>query len=386
MAARRVPLLRDLGIQLFFNGPESFTPDDRYILGEAPGLRRLLRRRRLQLGRLPVRRRRRAGGGRLDRGRPPADGSVGGRHPAVHALPGQPALPARPDDRDARPALRHALAVPPGRDRARRAPDAVPRPRRGARRRASASWPAGSGRTGTRRAGVEPRYEYSYGRQNWFPHSAAEHRAVREGVGIFDQTSFGKILVQGRDAERCAQRAVRRGRRRRAGPDRLHPVAERAGRDRVRPHGHAPRTSDRSSWSRRGRPSSRDLDWLRRAASRPRPTCVATDVTNAYAVLGVMGPGRASCSRRSPTPTCRTRRFPFATSREIDLGYALRPRVAHHLRRRARLGAVHPDRRRDPRVRHDRRGRRARAASATPATTPSTRCGSRRRIGTGATT
>src|SRR3989304_1404641 len=37
--ARRVPLLRDIGIQLFFNGPESFTPDDRYILGEAPGLR-----------------------------------------------------------------------------------------------------------------------------------------------------------------------------------------------------------------------------------------------------------------------------------------------------------------------------------------------------------
>ena len=50
-------------------------------------------------------------------------------------------------------------------------------------------------------AGVEPRYEYSYGRQNWFAWSAEEHRAVREGVGLFDQTSFGKILVQGRDAE-----------------------------------------------------------------------------------------------------------------------------------------------------------------------------------------
>jgi glycine/D-amino acid oxidase-like deaminating enzyme len=38
MAARRLPLLRDVGIKLFFNGPESFTPDDRYILGEAPEL------------------------------------------------------------------------------------------------------------------------------------------------------------------------------------------------------------------------------------------------------------------------------------------------------------------------------------------------------------
>ncbi|MEO0893676.1 MAG: FAD-dependent oxidoreductase [Pseudomonadota bacterium] len=34
MATRRVPLLANAGIQLFFNGPESFTPDDRYLLGE----------------------------------------------------------------------------------------------------------------------------------------------------------------------------------------------------------------------------------------------------------------------------------------------------------------------------------------------------------------
>jgi hypothetical protein len=45
-------------------------------------------------------------------------------------------------------------------------------------------------------AGVAPRYEYSYERQNWFAHSAAEHRAVREEVGLFDQTSFGKMLVR----------------------------------------------------------------------------------------------------------------------------------------------------------------------------------------------
>ncbi len=37
-AMRRVPVLGETGIQLFFNGPESFTPDDRYLLGEAPEL------------------------------------------------------------------------------------------------------------------------------------------------------------------------------------------------------------------------------------------------------------------------------------------------------------------------------------------------------------
>src|SRR5207253_2656291 len=37
-AIRRVPVLGSVGIRLFFNGPESFTPDDRYLLGPAPEL------------------------------------------------------------------------------------------------------------------------------------------------------------------------------------------------------------------------------------------------------------------------------------------------------------------------------------------------------------
>ena len=40
-AINRVPLLETAGIQLFFNGPESFTPDVRYYLGEAPEVRDL---------------------------------------------------------------------------------------------------------------------------------------------------------------------------------------------------------------------------------------------------------------------------------------------------------------------------------------------------------
>ena len=41
-------------------------------------------------------------------------------------------------------------------------------------------------------AGVEPKYIYSYGRQNWFDYSAAEHHAVRDNVGFFDQSHFTK--------------------------------------------------------------------------------------------------------------------------------------------------------------------------------------------------
>ncbi len=49
--------------------------------------------------------------------------------------------------------------------------------------------------------GVAARDEYSFGRQNWFTHVGAEHRAVRERVGLFDQTSFAKFELSGRDAE-----------------------------------------------------------------------------------------------------------------------------------------------------------------------------------------
>ena len=48
---------------------------------------------------------------------------------------------------------------------------------------------------------VSPQYEYSYGRQNWFENTRAEHEAVRNNVGIFDQTSFAKLFAEGCDAE-----------------------------------------------------------------------------------------------------------------------------------------------------------------------------------------
>ena len=49
--------------------------------------------------------------------------------------------------------------------------------------------------------GIEPKVEYSWGRQNWFEYSAAEHRATRENVTMLDYSVMGKVLVQGKDAE-----------------------------------------------------------------------------------------------------------------------------------------------------------------------------------------
>src|SRR3546814_14632933 len=58
--------------------------------------------------------------------------------------------------------------------------------------------------------GEQPEYRYSWGRQNWFDHAAAEHKAVREGVGLFDLTSFAQLRVEGSDAEAVSRSEERR--------------------------------------------------------------------------------------------------------------------------------------------------------------------------------
>ena len=66
-ALLRVPALAETGIRKFYNGPESFTPDNQFLLGRTPGGRERLHRRRVQLGRHRLGRRRRAGPGGVDR-------------------------------------------------------------------------------------------------------------------------------------------------------------------------------------------------------------------------------------------------------------------------------------------------------------------------------
>ena len=75
--------------------------------------------------------------------------------------------------------------------------------------------------------GVEPKVEYSWGRQNWFEYSAAEHRAARENVTLMDYSVMGKILVQGRDAEKYLNRICANNVAVPVGKMCLHPMVER---------------------------------------------------------------------------------------------------------------------------------------------------------------
>lgn len=56
--------------------------------------------------------------------------------------------------------------------------------------------------------GTRPEYDYSYGRTSWFDNVAAEHRATREGVTLFDLSPFAKFEVAGPDALAVCQRVA----------------------------------------------------------------------------------------------------------------------------------------------------------------------------------
>ena len=123
--------------------------------------------------------------------------TIGRRRQARRPVPGEPALSARPDHRGRGRPLRRQLAVSPIRDSPRHPSEPGTIVLR-ARRSLPASQQVGGA---TRQlkfspTGVEPRQVPLPSRtSNTFPYSADEHHAVRNAVGLFDQSSFGKIRV-----------------------------------------------------------------------------------------------------------------------------------------------------------------------------------------------
>ncbi len=204
-AIRRVPALGEVGVQLFFNGPESFTPDDRYLLGETPEARGLY----VATGFNSIGIQSAGGAGKVL-----ADWIVDG-HPPMDLWDVDIRRMA-PFQRNRR-YLRERTVEGLGLLYAMHWPFRQVESARGVRRsalhdRLKAAGACFGETAGWERPnwfappGVTPEYEYSYGRQNWFAHSAAEHRAVRENVGLFDQSSFGKFVVEGPDAEAALDR------------------------------------------------------------------------------------------------------------------------------------------------------------------------------------
>jgi glycine cleavage system T protein len=318
-AMHRVPVLESAGVQVFFNGPESFTPDDRYLLGEAPETGGLY----VAAGFNSIGIQSAGGAGKVL-----ADWIVDGHPPfdlwdvdIRRCMPFQRNRRYLHDRTVESLGLLYAMHWP-----FRQAETA-----RGVRKSALHDRLAAAGAcfgevAGYERAnwfaprGTEPRYEYSYGRQNWFEASAAEHRAVREQAGLFDQSSFAKFVVKGADASKALGRICAN--------DVDVPVGrvvytqwlnERGG---IEADLTVTREAEDSYLVVTACASqTRDFSWLCRNLATGSQTA-AVDVSSAYAVLGLMGPRSRDLLATLTDADLSTAAFPFGTSKVIDLGYA----------------------------------------------------------------
>ena len=137
------------------------------------------------------------------------------------------------------------------------------------------------------RDGEAREYRYGWGRQNWFENQRAEHLAVREGVGLFDLSSFGKIRVEGRDACALLQRLCGNDVDVEAGRIVYTQMLNRRGG--IESDLTATRLSETAFLLVvPGATLQRDLAWLRRHVGDA--FAVITDVSAAEAVFAVMGP------------------------------------------------------------------------------------------------
>jgi len=166
--------------------------------------------------------------------------------------------------------------------------------------------------------GVTPEYEYSFGKQNWFEHSAAEHRAAREKVVLFDQSSFSKYLVQGRDACRVLQRVSSADVD--VAPGRMvytHWLNERGG---IEADLTVTRIAEDEFWVISGAAQTiKDLHWLKKNIAEDE-FCNVSDITNAWAMLGVMGPDSRALVSETVEHDFDTENFPFGDFHAVELG------------------------------------------------------------------
>ena len=318
-AVNRLPILGEAGIHTFFNGPESFTPDDRYYLGEAP-----------ELGGYWV------AAGYNSIGIVSSGGA--GMALAQWMHDGEPPFDLwEVDIRRVQPFQRNKTYL---RDRVSETlgllyqdhyPFRQPVTARGVRRsplheHLKARGAVFGETAGWERAnwfandGQEREYRYDWGGQNWFENQRAEHMAIRDGVGLLDMSSFGKIRVEGPDACAYLQRLC--------GAQMDVPAGKIVYTQMLNTRGgiECDLTVTRISETAYflvvpAATVQRDLAWLRK--NMGSDVVVITDVTASEAVMPLMGPkSRALLSAISPNDFSNDS-HPFGVAKEIEIGMGL---------------------------------------------------------------
>ena len=319
MATNRMPLFETAGIHTFFNGPESFTPDDRYYLGEAPELKGYW----IAAGYNSIGIVSSGGAGQalahwITEGEPPFD---------LWEVDIRRAQPFQKNRRYLKERVTETLGllyadhfpyrqVETARG-VRRSPIHDHLKARGAVFGEVAGWERANWFANE---GQEREYRYSWKRQNWFENQKAEHMAVRTGAGLFDMTSFGKIRVEGRDA--CAFLNRIASAQMDVAPGRIVYTMflnENAGIE-------ADLTVTRLNETAYlavvpGATLHRNLAWMR--AQLGEDFAVITDVTAAESVLCLMGPqSREVLAKVSPNDFSNAA-HPFGTARELEIGLGI---------------------------------------------------------------
>ena len=316
---QRVPALEKAEVRQLLVGPESFTPDNRYMLGEAPGLRGFF----VAAGFNSVGIASAAGAGKavaewIAGGEPSMDlWDVDIRRCFPHqankrylhdrtvealGLMYKPHFPFR------QPETARNLRLSPIHDRLAQA---------GACFGVVAGWERANWFAPK---GVKAEYEYSFGRQNWFPYSGEEHMAVRESVGLFDQTSFAKFAVQGPDAEAVLQRLC--------AADMAVPVGRVVYTQLLNRHGGIMCDLTVTRWAddlfvmvTAAATAVHDLDWIKRNLPEGARVTV-TDIGSAWGTLSVMGPKSRELLQKLTSADLSNDAFPYMSGSEIEMGLA----------------------------------------------------------------
>lgn len=315
----RVPQLAETGVRKFYNGPESFTPDNNYLLGEAPNLRNFF-----------------VGAGFNSMGIASAGGA--GRALAEWIVEGAPTMDLfavdirRFADFNNNPQWLHdRVKETLGLHYAMPWPNLELTSARPFRRSALYDRLAAKGavfgsKMGWERANyfatsnADAIIEYSFERQNWHDAVKAEHEAVRNGVAVFDQSSFAKLLVQGRDAATELNRICT------ANVD--VPVGRTVYTGLLNNRGGYESDltvlrlkSDEFLIVTGSAQSAKDADWITKNFSHESHVFL-TDVTAAWAVLSVMGPKSRDVLQPLTKKSLSNAGFAFGTHQKLDVGYA----------------------------------------------------------------
>jgi glycine cleavage system aminomethyltransferase T/glycine/D-amino acid oxidase-like deaminating enzyme len=319
LAMKRIPIASEVGVHKFFCGPESFTPDMGPLMGEAPELKNYYVAAGFNsLGIL-------FGGGV---GQVMAQWIVDGLPPVdVSDIDIARLMPFQNN-----PRYLHDRTVELLGWQYISWPNLQAETARNARRSAMHDRLAAAGAYFGQSVGweypdwfapegVEPKVEYSWGRQNWFEYAAEEHRAAREDVILMDLTHMSKLLVQGRDAETALNRicannlAVPVGRivytqwLNERGTIEADLTVTRLAEDCYllvlvdSMHRHVVR-------------------WLEQQIPAEAHVFI-TDVTSGYNIISIQGPKSRRLINDLTTADMSNEAFPYLTMQEIDMGYAL---------------------------------------------------------------